>query len=85
MSEVVRAVESRHPAAPPSAPPAQPQASLVDLLDRLLAKGVVVAGEVTLSIADVDLVHVSLRALITSVRVSTPPEGAKGATRGGAA
>jgi hypothetical protein len=42
--------------------------ALVDLLDRLLAKGVVVAGEVTLTIADVDLVHVSLRALITSVR-----------------
>lgn len=42
--------------------------ALVDLLDRLLAKGVVVAGEVTLTIADVELVHVSLRALITSVR-----------------
>ncbi len=42
--------------------------ALVDLLDRLLAKGVVVAGEVTLTIADADLVHVSLRALITSVR-----------------
>jgi hypothetical protein len=46
------------------------EVALVDLLDRLLAKGVVVAGEVTLSIADVDLVHVSLRALITSVRDS---------------
>jgi hypothetical protein len=85
MTEVVRAVESRHPAAPPSAPSAQPQVSLVDLLDRLLAKGVVVAGEVTLSIADVDLVHVSLRALITSVRASAPPEGANGATKGGPA
>jgi hypothetical protein len=42
--------------------------ALVDLLDRLLAKGVVVAGEVTLTIADVELVHISLRALITSVR-----------------
>ncbi|QSB15192.1 gas vesicle protein [Natronosporangium hydrolyticum] len=42
--------------------------ALVDLLDRVLARGVVVAGEVTLSIAGVDLVQVSLRALITSVR-----------------
>jgi hypothetical protein len=41
--------------------------ALVDLLDRVLAGGVVVAGDVTLSIADVDLVTVSLRALITSV------------------
>jgi hypothetical protein len=41
--------------------------ALVDLLDRVLAGGVVVAGEVTLSIADVDMVTVSLRALVTSV------------------
>lgn len=41
--------------------------ALVDLLDRLLAGGVVISGEVTLSIADVDLVNVSLRALIASV------------------
>jgi hypothetical protein len=41
--------------------------ALVDLLDRLLAGGVVITGEVTISLADVDLVHVSLRALISSV------------------
>jgi hypothetical protein len=41
--------------------------ALVDLLDRVLAGGVVVSGEVTLSIADVDMVRVSLRALVTSV------------------
>ena len=40
--------------------------ALVDLLDRVLAGGVVIAGDVTLSIADVDLVTVSLRALVTS-------------------
>ncbi|MFG2819594.1 gas vesicle protein [Kitasatospora sp. NPDC048365] len=42
--------------------------ALVDLLDRVLAGGVVIAGEITLSIADVDLVRISLRALIASVR-----------------
>lgn len=42
------------------------QIALVDLLDRVLAGGVVAAGEVTLSIADVDMVTVSLRALVTS-------------------
>jgi len=41
--------------------------ALVDLLDRVLAGGVVVAGDITLSIADVDMVTISLRALVTSV------------------
>jgi Gas vesicle protein len=41
--------------------------ALVDLLDRVLADGVVITGDVTLSIAEVDLVTVSLRALVTSV------------------
>jgi hypothetical protein len=41
--------------------------ALVDLLDRLLAGGVVLTGELTISLAGVDLVHVSLRALISSV------------------
>jgi Gas vesicle protein len=53
----------------PQAEPTVPaeRIALVDLLDRVLAGGVVVAGEVTLSIADVDMVTVSLRALVTSV------------------
>ncbi|GAA1523636.1 hypothetical protein GCM10009678_01010 [Actinomadura kijaniata] len=42
--------------------------ALVDLLDRLLAGGVVITGDLVISIADVDLVQVSLRALITTVR-----------------
>jgi hypothetical protein len=41
--------------------------ALVDLLDRVLAGGVVIVGDVTLSIAEVDLVRVSLRALVTSI------------------
>ena len=41
--------------------------ALVDLLDRLLEGGVVLIGDLTLVIADVDLVHISLRALIRSV------------------
>lgn len=46
--------------------------ALVDLLDRVLATGVVVTGEITLSIAGVDLVYVSLNALISSVRAGGP-------------
>jgi hypothetical protein len=45
--------------------------SLVDLLDRLLGTGVVLAGDVLISLAGVDLVQVRLHALITSVRSDT--------------
>jgi gas vesicle protein GvpA/GvpJ/GvpM family len=41
--------------------------ALVDLIDRLLSGGVVLSGDVTLAIADVDLVHLCLRLLITPV------------------
>ena len=50
--------------------------ALVDLLDRVLAGGVVIAGDVTLSIANVDLVTVNLRALITSVSSLAEPRSA---------
>ena len=60
--------------------PQQPRVALVDLLDRVLAGGVVVAGEVTLSVADVDLVHVSLRVLLSSV--GTLAESLDAQTRG---
>jgi gas vesicle structural protein len=44
---------------------------LVDLLDRVLDRGVVIVGDVTLSIADVDLVNLSLRLTLTSVEGPT--------------
>jgi hypothetical protein len=43
------------------------EVALIDLVDRLLGGGVVIAGDITLSVADVDLVYVGLRALVTSV------------------
>ncbi|MYW69353.1 gas vesicle protein [Streptomyces sp. SID8379] len=46
--------------------------ALVDLLDRLLAGGVVLAGDVTLRIADVDLVRIDLNALISSINENVP-------------
>ncbi|MGW7360721.1 gas vesicle protein [Streptomyces sp. NPDC054802] len=57
-----------------TAPLARRDLALVDLLDRLLAGGVVIAGDVTLRIADVDLVRIDLKALISSVgpRVPSP-------------
>jgi hypothetical protein len=47
--------------------------AIVDLLDRLLTGGVVITGDVTISLADVDLVHISLRALISSVSTLVEP------------
>ena len=45
----------------------QAQATLLELLDRVLDKGVVLTGDITLSVADVDLVYVGLRVLLSSV------------------
>jgi hypothetical protein len=43
------------------------QISLCETLDRVLNKGVVVAGEVIISVADVELIYLNLRVLLTSV------------------
>ncbi|MBX9426907.1 MULTISPECIES: gas vesicle protein [Streptomyces] len=53
------------------------QVALVDLLDRLLSGGVVITGDIVLSIADIDLVRISLRALIVSVGSETAPPGGR--------
>lgn len=44
--------------------------SLCDALDRILTKGVVVHGDITVSVAGVDLLHVSLRGLISAADVA---------------
>ncbi len=41
-----------------------PEASLVDLLDNLLSKGVMLNADLVLALADVDLVYVRLSALL---------------------
>jgi gas vesicle structural protein len=51
------------------------EVSLLDLVDRLLDGGVVVHGDITLAVADVDLVYVGLRALIASVESVEPSLG----------
>ena len=49
---------------------AERDVALVDLLDRLLGGGVVIVGDITLAAANVDLVHISLRALVSSVETA---------------
>jgi len=52
--------------------------TILELLDRLLDKGVVVKGEVLLSVADIDLVYLNLGLLLSSVKTVE-----KAARRGG--
>jgi hypothetical protein len=47
--------------------PLQQQITLLELVDRVLNKGVSLSGDITLSVADVDLVYVGLRVLLASV------------------
>lgn len=42
--------------------------TILELLDRLLDKGVMVKGEVVLSVADIDLVYLNLGLLLSSVK-----------------
>jgi DNA polymerase II large subunit len=42
----------------------QPDSTVLDLLDRLLDKGVMVNGDVTLGVAGVDLIYLRLSALL---------------------
>lgn len=41
--------------------------TLLDLLDRILDKGVIISGDVTISVADIDLVYLGLRVMLSSV------------------
>jgi hypothetical protein len=41
--------------------------TLVEVLDRVLDKGAVVSGDIVISIADVDLIYIGLKVLVSSV------------------
>lgn len=43
-----------------------PDGSLVDLVDSLLDKGVVLDGEIVLGLADIDLIYVRLAAVVAA-------------------
>ncbi len=51
--------------------------SLCETLDRILNKGAVVAGELTLSVAGIDLIYLNLHLVLTSI------EGARDKTTNG--
>ncbi len=41
--------------------------SLFELLDHVLSKGIVIAGEITISVADVDLLYLGVNVLAGSI------------------
>ncbi|MFD0356399.1 gas vesicle protein [Streptomyces sp. NPDC127110] len=53
-------------AAPASYPPAS-SGSLADILERVLDKGIVIAGDIRINLLDIELLTVKLRILIASV------------------
>jgi hypothetical protein len=58
------------------------EVSLLDLVDRLLDGGVVIHGDITLAVADVDLLYVGLRALVASVETMERKVGMPQSIRG---
>lgn len=49
------------------APTASGTTSLIDILDRVLDKGLVIAGDISVSLANVELLTIRIRLLICSV------------------
>jgi len=49
-------------------PLAPADASLLELVDRLLNKGVVLIGEATISVAGVDLIYLGLNVVLAAVQ-----------------
>ena len=41
--------------------------NLADILERVLDKGIVIAGDITISLVEIDLLNIKLRLLIASV------------------
>lgn len=50
--------------------------TLLEILDRVLDKGVVISGDIVISLAEVDLIYVGLKALISSVETMERLRGA---------
>jgi len=41
--------------------------TILELLDRVLTKGVILAGDVVISVADIDLVYLGVKLMLSSV------------------
>ena len=54
----------------------QERISLCEILDRVLTKGVVVVGEVVISVANIDLIYLGLHLVLTSVETARRAQAA---------
>jgi len=54
----------------------QERVTLLEVLDRVLTKGVVISGDIVISVADVDLVYLGLKVLLSSVETMERLRGA---------
>lgn len=54
----------------------QERVTLLEILDRALDKGVVILGDIVISVADVDLVYLGLKVLLSSVETMERLRGA---------
>jgi gas vesicle structural protein len=61
---------SEHRSGLPRASEGHNQVSLCEVLDRVLNKGVVVVGDIIISVADVDLIYLGLQVVLTSVETA---------------
>jgi len=50
--------------------------TLLEVLDRVLDKGVVISGDAVISVADVDLIYLGLKVLLSSVETMEQLRGA---------
>lgn len=50
--------------------------TLLEILDRVLDKGVVISGDAVISVADVDLIYLGLKVLLSSVETMERLRGA---------
>lgn len=48
----------------------QSDISMLETLDHVLNRGLVIAGEITISVADIDLIFVGLNVLLSSVETA---------------
>jgi hypothetical protein len=56
--------------------------TLLEILDRVLNKGVVISGDIVISVADVDLIYLGLKVLLSSVETMEQLRGAPFAEAG---
>ena len=59
------AIEYRHGSTAVERPPAQD--SLADILERVLDKGIVIAGDIQINLLDIELLTIKLRLVVASV------------------